>query len=136
MTTRAQDLEHLKLLSIFHYVVGGLTALFACLPLIHVAVGLAVLSGRAEVADDERFIGWIFVAFGAVAIAMGLTLAGCILLAGRSLASRRRRVFCIVVAGLECLLMPYGTVLGVFTLIVLMRDSMGELFGEAPDPVG
>ena len=27
-----EDLEHLRLLSIFHYVVAGIGALFACLP--------------------------------------------------------------------------------------------------------
>ena len=30
MITVSQDGEHLRLLSIFHYVVGGLMALFAC----------------------------------------------------------------------------------------------------------
>ena len=40
-----QDEEHLRLLSIFHYVVGGLTALFACIPIIHLVVGLAILFG-------------------------------------------------------------------------------------------
>jgi hypothetical protein len=29
--------------------------------------------------------------------------------------------------------MPVGTVLGVFTIIVLMRDSVKELFGKAVD---
>ena len=28
------DNEHLKLLSIFHYVKGGITALFSCIPII------------------------------------------------------------------------------------------------------
>ncbi len=30
--------------------------------------------------------------------------------------------------GVECLFMPVGTVLGVFTIIVLVRDSVKELF--------
>ena len=34
------DNEHLKLLSIFHYVVGGMAALFACLPILHLILGL------------------------------------------------------------------------------------------------
>ena len=34
-------------------------------------------------------------------------------------------------AGLECIFMPFGTVLGVFTIIVLMRDTVKELFGRA-----
>jgi hypothetical protein len=33
-------------------------------------------------------------------------------------------------AGIECIFMPVGTVLGVFTIIVLMRDSVKELFGH------
>jgi hypothetical protein len=31
----SQDLEHLKLLSIFHYVVGGMAAMFSLFPVIH-----------------------------------------------------------------------------------------------------
>jgi hypothetical protein len=35
-----QDEEHLKLLSTFHYVLGGVTALFSLFPVIHLVVGL------------------------------------------------------------------------------------------------
>ncbi len=40
-----EDGEHLKLLSIFHYVVAGLAGLFACLPLLHMAFGILMLTG-------------------------------------------------------------------------------------------
>ncbi len=50
------------------------------------------------------------------------------LLAGRKLARRRSWTFCLVVASIECLFMPYGTVLGVFTIIVLLRPTVKELF--------
>jgi hypothetical protein len=33
-------------------------------------------------------------------------------------------------AGIACVFMPFGTVLGVFTIIVLMRDSVRRLFGR------
>ena len=36
-------------------------------------------------------------------------------------------------AGIECIFMPFGTVLGVFTIIVLMRPSMKELFDPGDD---
>jgi hypothetical protein len=39
------DAEHLRLLSIFHYVVGGLSALCACFPFIHLAIGIGIVSG-------------------------------------------------------------------------------------------
>jgi len=34
-----------------------------------------------------------------------------------------------VMAGIECLFMPFGTVLGVFTILVLVRESVKPLFG-------
>jgi hypothetical protein len=39
-----KDLEHLRLLSIFHYVVGGILALFACFPIIHLIMGIMFLT--------------------------------------------------------------------------------------------
>ncbi len=45
----------------------------------------------------------------------------------------RRRLFCLVVAGVECAFMPFGTVLGVFTIAVLMRESVKELFEPAQE---
>jgi hypothetical protein len=36
-------------------------------------------------------------------------------------------------AALACTLMPFGTVLGSFTLIVLLRPSVKELFVRAAD---
>lgn len=50
--------------------------------------------------------------------------------AGRKLKRRTSRTFCLVVAGLECILMPFGTVLGVFTLIVLSKEPAKQLFAE------
>ena len=42
----------------------------------------------------------------------------------------------LVVAALECLAFPLGTVLGVFTLIVLVRPEVKQLFGVASTPLG
>lgn len=46
----------------------------------------------------------------------------------RFLSRRRHHVFCLVIAGIECLVMPFGTVLGVFTIIVLTKESVREMF--------
>ncbi len=124
-----QDEQHLNLLSIFHYVVGGLTALFSCMLLMHVALGIAMLCGAFEGEDaPPRFFAWFFIIFPGIFILAGWTLAGFIVAAGRKLKRRTSRTFCLVVAGFECILMPFGTVLGVFTLVVLMKDSVKELF--------
>lgn len=127
--TTAQELEHLRMLSIFHYIVGGITALFSLIPVIHLVIGLAMVTGRLEGTDPEaRFFGWVFVVFAAVFIACGLTLSGFIVYAGRCLRERRRHMLCMVVAALSCMMMPFGTILGVFTLVTITKPSVKALF--------
>lgn len=43
----AQDAQHLRLLSIFHYVVAGIAAFFALLPVFHLVFGLMMVGGAA-----------------------------------------------------------------------------------------
>ena len=129
--TRSDDQSQLDLLSIFHYVVGGLTALFSCMFLMHIGMGVAMLSGAFDGKNPPPpFFAWIFILIPGVMLVIGWALATAIILAGRRLKRRTGRLFCLVVAGLECFLMPFGTVLGVFTILVLMRDSVKRLFGE------
>ncbi len=141
-----QDEDQLRLLSIFHYVVGGLAGFFALFPIFHLIVGLFFIfapnkfAGKGE--PPPAFIGWFFVIFAAVFIALGWVFAAFVFTAGRFLARRKHYLFCLVMGAVECIFMPFGTVLGVFTLIVLMRESVKQLFtarsleptpGSAPD---
>ena len=48
----------------------------------------------------------------------------------RGLARQRHRTFCMVAAGLACLSVPLGTVLGVFTLVVLSRPAVAAMFAQ------
>ena len=129
-----EDLQYLKLLSIFHYVAAGLAALFSFIPLIYVAIGmLAVcLPGSFQGEEDAAplFVGWIFILIGAVLIVLGWALAACIIIAGRSLARKIHYLFCVVMAAVECIFVPFGTVLGVFTIVVLARPSVKEMFEQ------
>lgn len=125
-----QDQEHLRLLSIFHYVVAGLAALFACFPIIHLVLGILLATGSLEAPDEgARVVGVVFIVIAAVLILLGWTFAVFVAMTGRFLATRRHHTFCLVMGGVECLFMPFGTVLGVFTLIVLMREPVRGLFG-------
>ena len=89
----------------------------------HVFIGLAMVSGRmfrtGSGSGPPLFMGWMFVIMGTVFILVGWSMAVCIIIAGRKLKRRKNRIFCMVVAGIECMFMPFGTVLGVFTLIAL-----------------
>ena len=132
----SQDSEHLKLLAIFHYVVAGMTALFACIPFLHFFMGLALTTGAFPDTDPEaQTVGVFIMVFAGLFIVAGWTLAALIAYAGRNLQTRRRYTFCLVMAGVECIFMPFGTVLGVFTIIVLMRDSVKEMFGQTSAPL-
>lgn len=127
-----QDEEHLRLLSVFHYVVGGLAGVFALFPIFHLTIGLIFILApdkfKGGGQSPPAFIGWFFVIFSAVFIAAGWTLAVCVITAGRFLAHRKHYFFCLVMAGVECIFMPFGTVLGVFTIIVLTKPPVKELF--------
>jgi hypothetical protein len=69
----------------------------------------------------------IFLAVAGIGIAMAI----CILIAGRSLAHRKRYSFALVMACIECLHVPFGTILGVFTIVALSRESVKALFSGA-----
>jgi hypothetical protein len=129
-----QEHEHLRLLAIFHWVVAGIAALVALLPLIHLAIGIAMISGAFPDPKGQasiRLVGWLFVAFASVWIACGLAFAVCLALAGRCLSQRRRYTYCLVMAGIACAFMPFGTVLGVFTIMLLTRESVRALFAAS-----
>ena len=136
MTTTNTDLEHLRLLSIFHYIVGGLAALFSLFPVIHLAMGIAIVTGRMSDASDEptaMAMGWFFIVMAVGAIAVGMSFAVCLILAGRFLTQRVHYTFCFIIAALACAFVPFGTILGVFTIIVLVRPGVKEMFAR-PGP--
>ena len=133
------DEDHLRLLSIFHYVLAGLAALFSLFPIVHLLIGFGIVSGtfppNAGAEAAPAFLGWFFIALASVFILCGMALAFCLLLAGRYLVQHRGYVFCLIVAAFSCFAPPFGTVLGVFTIIVLMRPSVKELFGQGVSAV-
>lgn len=129
--------QYLKLLSIFHYVVGGLAGLFACFPIIHFVVGLTMLfSGFTQSAEAAPFalVGILFTSIAGMIILFGWAFAICMILAGRYIAQRKKHMFCMVMAGVECMFTPFGTVLGVFTIILLSKPEIKALFDLDTNP--
>jgi hypothetical protein len=130
-----QDEQYLKLLSIFHYVVGGLAGLFACFPIIHLVVGLGILISSLTSSSHNgppALIGLFFVVFAVGFILIGWTFAICIMIDGRFIATRKHYMFCLIMAGIECMFSPFGTVLGVFTIVMLVRPTVKASFEGQP----
>ena len=133
----SQDAEHLRLLAIFHYVVAAMMALWGTFPIFHVVFGAFMAFAKVPPGKDGELspalFGWLFMLAGGAFVLLGWSLAVCTFLAGRNLVKRRRYLFCLVVAGvMAATCMPFGTVLGVFTIIVLMRPTVKQAFGVVP----
>jgi hypothetical protein len=54
------------------------------------------------------------------------------IVAGRRVARQRSRIFCMVVAAMNCTVFPFGTALGVFTLIMLSKNSVKMMYEQSP----
>lgn len=130
--TLNNDAEHLKLLAVFHYVVAALGAAFACFPLIHVVLGAALVVSPTPAGQNAppAAVGYLFMFMGGFFVLLGWAAAICTFVSGRCLAKQRRRLFSLVMGGVLCAFVPFGTVLGVFTLIVLSRNSVQQLYAE------
>ncbi len=125
-----KDEQNLNLLSIFHYIVGGLTAIFACIPIIHIVAGISMLTSLFESEQPPLFFTRLFILLSVIFIMVGWAISIAIIVAARKLKRRTSRTFCLVVAGLECFFIPFGTVLGAFTFVILTKESVKELFAN------
>lgn len=131
-----QDEKNLDLLGILHYVMGGFAALAGFIPLFHLGFGIAILSGFFNGQDaPPALVGWIFILFAVVFILITWTMAVLLIVSGKRLRQRRSHTFCLVVAAILCLNVPLGTILGVFTIVTLLKDSVKELFISNSKPV-
>lgn len=150
-----RDAEHLKLLAIFHYVLAGLQVLGACFFSLYVVAGVAMTripvstgtGGGAggtggpgtgvSPADAKMFemMAMVWTAIGGVGALVMLAVAVGAFFAGRFISARRHPTFVLVVAGIECLFFPLGTALGVFTIIVMVRPSVKDLFVSDGDRI-
>jgi hypothetical protein len=50
------------------------------------------------------------------------------LIVARSLRAKKRRLLILIVAGVNCASVPIGTILGVFTFVVMFRPSVESEF--------
>jgi hypothetical protein len=134
----ALDLEHLRLLRLGYYISGAMTALVSCVFIIH-ATMFTVMGLNPQFFQSSTVNGphaqppppGLFVGIGC--FFFGLILAGWLfgalqIYAGICLGRRRHMTFIFVIAAIECLFLPWGTVLGVLTIIVLSRPSAAALF--------
>jgi hypothetical protein len=130
------DGEQLRILSIAYFIEAGMSALFSLIGLFYVFMATFVSRAIAQAPASEQgpppeFFAWFMATIGIVMFAVLIVFGILKLACGLQIRKRRSRIFCMIVAGITCLGFPYGTVLGVFTFIVLARPSVQKLF-ETP----
>lgn len=130
---RRKDNEHIKMLSIFHFVISGLALFGIAFLFLHYFLMNSFFShperwkmeqGPAPPAEFLRIVVWFYLFIGAMLVVGGVAN----ILSGVFLQKRKHRMFSLIVAGLDCLQIPFGTALGVFTIIVLLRDSVAQSY--------
>jgi hypothetical protein len=127
--TIERDLEHLKLLAIFNYILAGISALGGCFPVLHLLAGVFIVSAASSQGQTPGAVaGIVFIGFAVVIILLAWGLAAVNYFAAQGLAHQKRYGYCKAIAVIQCFFFPLGTILGVFTLIVLQRDTVRELF--------
>jgi hypothetical protein len=135
-----KDDSHLDSLATAHCIMGGVMALFACLPLMHVVMGAIFAFGVGDMSEQlaseanggpsPQLLGWLFMGMGLLFFVLGQALSVSVIVSGRFLKQRKNYMFSFVLACLACAAFPFGTVLGVFTIIVLSRPTVKVLYGR------
>ncbi len=135
---RKADAEHLKLLSIFHFVLAGLAVVGILFLFMHYIMMSTVMNDPAVWKnqkmppnfDPRTFFDafkWFYLFMGGMLVLGGIAN----LISGFFIRARRHRMFSLVIGGVNCLMFPFGTALGVFTFVVLLRDSVREAYEAA-----
>ena len=130
------DQEHLRLLAIGYYIMGGISVAVSCFFLLYVFFGILIAlspeflrSPRGGPNSLEAvFIGLMFAGIGGVLVLLGWTFGGLMIYSGRSIQKRRRRTLTLIMAALNCLSIPVGLLLGISTFVVLTRHSVSRLY--------
>jgi len=148
--TNAEDSEHLSALSIGHFILAGVALLGGIPTLIYGVAGAKLMdefgsdlsmamgdipgspgvdalgsSPDAMLQDLTTLLTTMIAAVVVLALVSAIHLA----VVGVKIRQRRWWTFCYLTGWGECLMFPFGTILGIFTIIVLSRPSVKRLFG-------
>lgn len=128
-----RDKQHLQLLVMFHYILAGLAFVTGCSPSFHLGFGIAILVGAFDQDPNPppQGMGWLLTCVGSSVMLLCWAMTILLVLAARWLNRRAHWHLCFAIACLECIyVFQGGTILGVFTLIVLSRPRVKAMFQD------
>lgn len=129
--------NNLRTLEILHYVYGAFEILCAVLVFFFFkSMGMFL---QSDFVADESNGDPAPAIVGGVVSTIGWAISGFVLffgilniISGRNIGLRRSRTFSMVMAGIDCLNLPLGTPLGIFTLIELSKEDVKQLYAGNP----
>lgn len=143
------DEQYLFVLHIFYYVMAGLDALYCLILLLQLymvqsfsrSIDAQVYRDLtsdtpdmpADISSKLQSLPWsssfdFFSGLVIVMLVFAVFLAIGEIIAAASLRARKNYTFCMVMAAINCLFVPIGTILGVATIFVLVRPSVKRMF--------
>lgn len=125
----AIDEEHLRLLAIGYKISAGVSLFTSIFGLMYMVMGIFFsLIPNSPSQTSQPSVGWMFGILGFGFFVLSVVFAILNFITAKRLEQRRGKAFCTVIAALNCMGIPYHTVLGVLTLVTLTRKSIVELF--------
>ena len=124
---------HVKILAVFH-IVFGLIGLMAALAILIVFGGAAGAAGFAAANEPDAWLAVpILSIIGSVLMLIALTLSVPGIIGGWGLLTQRAwaRILMIVLSAINLINIPFGTLLGIYGLWVLLTRETELLFREA-----
>lgn len=126
-----KDKEHLKVLGIFNLIFGIIGIFLSCFFLIYFFLGYAFYNGSDSSFQDtseRNMAAWIFMVIGGIPFVLGEVISLASIFSGVMLLRLKNRMFSCIVAFSQFIIIPFGTTLGAFSVAVLFRDSVQELY--------
>jgi hypothetical protein len=123
--------DNLRTLVILHRIYGGLQLILACCAMLYLTLLLG-LFGLAAASEPNKappaIVGGIFAVIWGFALVLIVGFACLNFVAANWIRDRRNWTGLIVISGINCLHIPHGTGLGVFTIVVLNRPDVRQSF--------
>jgi len=132
------DNEHINLLSLFQLISGIFTLAWSVFMALYFGFIIFIfnLGGKFDTAknpiDSEfpiQFMGIIIIVW-IICLLVAIALSIAKIYSSKFLKQRKNRTFSIVISCIECFSFPYGTLLGVLSIIVLNRNSVKNIYQD------
>lgn len=120
--------SHLSALSILHYVYGAFVCMSGFVALFFIFLGMFLssdwLQANGDGAEVPGWIGGLFQTFGWVIFIVVEAWGLLNILSGYWISRRKNRTATQVVAAFNCLNIPFGIALGIFTFVVMSDEEV------------